>query len=673
MNSIFKRITAGAAAAAMATGLLSVNGFLFSTDSGLFTDSAVIVNAAGGYTIPDIKVTQKQIPDSEGLKMTRDMRLGWNLGNTLDSIDDTGTVKNDLDLETYWNGGFKTTKEMIDVVKKAGFNTVRVPVSWHNHMDGSLNINKAWMDRVQEVVDYAYKNDMYVILNVHHDNDPNTMYPTTAKYEQSKKYMTSVWKQVGERFKDYGDKLIFETMNEPRMTGHTYEWWLNMDDKDCIDAIQTINKLNQDCLDTIRATGGNNAKRFVSVPGYDCSIEGATNSYFKLPTDKVQNRLIVAVHAYTPYGFALAETSDSQSTDKFDYTKDAGEIDRVLNAIYDTYISKGIPVYIGEFGARDKGGNTQPRVDWAAYFVANASARNIPCCWWDDYSFMLLDRSDVTWKNPDIVKALNQYAMGAYDANLTTGNEEADGEILEGTVTYDSSKSLYNITLPAASNDIHINVEMGSAQGASGCIAEGFSASDGQYYWVMIPWTAKSSGDIKINIKNGVNSLAYSKNGEDLTTNDPDLIKQAIAELQKKKNFQAQVWWAGDAAGKEVDLSNVKITGAYVKSAGASANPTTAPTVEPTTEPTVEPTVEPTTEPTTEPTVEPTVEPTKEPEAVKGDVNNDGSVTTADYLALMNALIGKTELSAEEKANADMNDDSKISIIDLILLRNKFA
>ena len=189
----------------------------------------------------------------------------------------------------------------------------------------------------------------------------------------------------------------------------------------------------------------------------------------------------------------------------------------------------------------------------------------------------------------------------------------------------------------------------------------------------MIPWTAKSSGDIKINIKNGVNSLAYSKNGEDLTTNDPDLIQQAIAELQKKKNFQAQVWWAGDAAGKEVDLSNVKITGAYVKSAGASANPTTAPTVEPTTEPTVEPTVEPTTEPTTEPTVEPTAEPTKEPEAVKGDVNNDGSVTTADYLALMNALIGKTELSADEKKNADMNDDSKISIIDLILLRNKFA
>ncbi|MBP0978401.1 MAG: hypothetical protein J6P89_09530, partial [Oscillospiraceae bacterium] len=177
----------------------------------------------------------------------------------------------------------------------------------------------------------------------------------------------------------------------------------------------------------------------------------------------------------------------------------------------------------------------------------------------------------------------------------------------------------------------------------------------------------------KINIKNGVNSLAYTKNGEDQTTNDPGLIKEAIAALQKKTAFQAQVWRAGDSAGKSGDMSIVKITGAYVKSAGAASNPTTEPTVEPTTEPTVEPTTEPTAEPTAQPTAEPTVEPTTEPEIVKGDVNNDGALTSADYLALMNALIGKTELSADEKKNADMNDDSKISIIDLILLRNKFA
>lgn|GEM_PF-5940727 len=133
----------------------------------------------------------------------------------------------------------------IAAVKKAGFNTLRVPVSWHNHVDDHLNISKAWMNRVQEVVDYAFKNDMYVILNVHHDNSENTMYPDSTHYEQSSEYMTRIWEQIAERFKDYSDKLIFETMNEPRLTGHTYEWWLNMSDADCIDSVQTINKLFQ--------------------------------------------------------------------------------------------------------------------------------------------------------------------------------------------------------------------------------------------------------------------------------------------------------------------------------------------------------------------------------------------------------------------------------------------
>ena len=172
---------------------------------------------------------------------------------------------------------------MIDAVKAAGFRTVRIPVSWHNHVDGSYQITKQWMDRVQEVVDYAVNDGMYVILNVHHDNDEKYMYPNTAHYEQSKKYMTTVWSQIAERFKDYDNKLIFETMNEPRLVGHQNEWWINPSNSDCIDAVKTINKLNQDILDTIRSSGGNNGTRYVAVPGYDCSVDGATNENFQLP------------------------------------------------------------------------------------------------------------------------------------------------------------------------------------------------------------------------------------------------------------------------------------------------------------------------------------------------------------------------------------------------------
>ena len=97
------------------------------------------------------------------------MTLGWNLGNTFDATDDDGYCKNDLDIESSWCG-VKTTKEMIDAVKAAGFKTLRLPVSWHNHIDDEYQINEAWLNRVQEVMDYAIDNDMYVILNIHHDN-----------------------------------------------------------------------------------------------------------------------------------------------------------------------------------------------------------------------------------------------------------------------------------------------------------------------------------------------------------------------------------------------------------------------------------------------------------------------------------------------------------------------
>ncbi len=439
--------------------------------------------AAGEYTIPELTAEQKSIPDTEGLRLTQDMRLGWNLGNTLDAYDDQGIFTNELDIETYWNGGFKTTQEMIDTVKKTGFNTVRIPVSWHNHVAADYNISEAWMDRVQEVVDYAVKDDLYIILNVHHDNDKTNMYPDSEHYEQSSKYMTRVWEQISERFKDYDNKLIFETMNEPRLTGHTNEWWLDMNNEDCIDAIKTINKLNQDCLDTIRKSGGNNATRFVSVPGYDCSIDGATNEYFELPKDSAADRLIVAVHAYTPYSFALAEESDAQSTDKFDIAKDTADLDKTLDVIYDTYIVNGIPVYIGEMAALEKNFNTQARVDWTSYYLCNATARGIPCIWWDaPGGMMLLNRSSCTWKDPIIVEALNKYAGGDVEIELPTEAPVEEGESIQGKITYDSANGSYNISLPAASDKIYLNVELSEeSKMASGCIANGFMKGDTYY------------------------------------------------------------------------------------------------------------------------------------------------------------------------------------------------
>ncbi|MDE6596698.1 MAG: cellulase family glycosylhydrolase, partial [Oscillospiraceae bacterium] len=198
-------------------------------------------------------------------QIVADMRIGWNLGNTFDSAN-CSWLNNKLDYETGW-GNPKTTKDMITAVKKAGFNTIRIPVSWGDHIDNSGKIDKAWLDRVQEVVDYACDNDMYIILNMHHDNN---WIPLDEKNEvaATKKYKY-VWKQIAERFKDYDEKLLFEGRNEPRTEGSANEW--NGGTKAERDV---LNRMYEAFVSTVRATGGNNKTRILVIAPY-----GASSSY----------------------------------------------------------------------------------------------------------------------------------------------------------------------------------------------------------------------------------------------------------------------------------------------------------------------------------------------------------------------------------------------------------
>ena len=325
-----------------------------------------------------------------------DMGLGWNLGNSLDATGGSG-----LDTETSWSNP-KVTKALIDKVKSLGFNTVRVPVSWGKHVSGdNYTIDSAWLARVKEVVDYCYKNDMYVILNIHHDTKSSESasgagyYPRSSAYSSSEKFVTSVWSQAAEYFKDYDYHLIFETLNEPRLIGTRYEWWF---DKWSIpsevkDAIDCINKLNQKAVDTIRDTGSNNRGRLIMCPGYDASIDGATVSGFKLPTDISgnKNRIAISVHAYSPYNFAMNVGSGSTST----YTSSIkNELQDLFSTLKSNFRDKGIPVVIGEFGSTDKN-NTAERVKWATDYTALAKKNNIPCLLWDNNAFAVYNGSNI--------------------------------------------------------------------------------------------------------------------------------------------------------------------------------------------------------------------------------------------------------------------------------------
>ena len=366
-----------------------------------------------GIIIPVLDDLKKfEIPENDAMAFLKDMKCGWNLGNTFDAFNGYSLHAKGTAMETSWVGT-KTTPELIAAIKEAGFNTIRMPVSWHNHVDENNIIDADWLARVKEVAGWALDQGMYVIVNTHHDNDVKYYYPDTVHYDRSEAYLSAIWTQMAETFKDCDNHLILESMNEPRLVGTQYEWNWNNSVSDCRLSAKYINQLNQKFVDIVRGSGGNNATRYLAVPAYCAAPWNAADQAFQLPEDTVDNRIIVAAHAYTPYNFAL----NLQSMDRtFDIEKDQnkkGEIAGFMNALYNRFIRNGIPVMMDEFGALDKDGNLQDRVNFTSYYVASASARGITCVWWDNHNFTgdgerfgLIRRNTLEWVYPDIALAI---------------------------------------------------------------------------------------------------------------------------------------------------------------------------------------------------------------------------------------------------------------------------
>lgn len=315
--------------------------------------------------------------------------VGWNLGNSLDA---TGSG---MSSETSW-GNPKTTKELILKVKEAGFDAVRIPTTWYNHLDSDFNISEEWLARVQEVVDYAYDEGMYVILNVHHENW-NDPYESTLP--DVKKKIKKLWTQIANRFESYGERLIFEGMNEPRWKNTNYEW-----NGGNAEGRRVVNAYNEYFVETVRATGGNNRYRALMIPTYAASSSGLDG--FTVPQDK---SVIVSVHAYSPYNFAM----NPSGTTKFDpnNTSDTQELTLLAGTLYDRFISKGTGVIIGECGTANKN-NYSDRVNWAGYFPKLFRSKGIPVFLWDNNAygsgsetFGQLHRDTLAWEYPEYIKA----------------------------------------------------------------------------------------------------------------------------------------------------------------------------------------------------------------------------------------------------------------------------
>ncbi len=368
--------------------------------------------AAAEIVIPDLTIPSREIPETEGLALIRDMKAGWNLGNAFDAVN-CPWLRDPMDYESVWCRE-KTTEALIEAVHAAGFRTLRIPVSWHNHVDASYTIDPRWLDRVYEVASWARDRGMYVILNIHHDNEPGFYYPSQAQAKTSEAYVRAIWSQLAEKFASWDERLIFECVNEPRLSGTQYEWWYDPRYSECRKAMERIVYLNQVFVDTVRASGGNNANRYLMVPAYAANWSYSCDDTFSLPKDSAKDRIILSVHAYIPYDFALEEPGISSFSLANEGQKE--EITWMLDSLYDRYVSRGIPVLMGEFGAMEKDGNLQARVDWLAWYVANARARGITCCWWDNHIFKgngehfgLFDRKTAVCEIPELAETFMRY------------------------------------------------------------------------------------------------------------------------------------------------------------------------------------------------------------------------------------------------------------------------
>lgn len=341
--------------------------------------------------------TMREI-DSQTL--VSDMGVGWNLGDTLDVCaadrDGDGRVneapaEGEKVDETLW-GNVYTTSELFEHLKDDGVKSVRIPVTWRDHLsdDGKDTIDPDWMTRVREVVDYAYDREMYVILNIHHDGggDPDFgawIRTDAAGFEDVREKYKRVWEQIAAYFSGYDERLIFESMNE-----------VGFDSVAEARAYDMLNTLNQDFVDLVRASGGNNDKRHLLIAGYWTDIAMTCDEKFQMPEDPV-NHCIVSVHYYTPYQFCITGEETTWGTDA-----DIKRMQGLIQKMEDNFVSQGVPVIVGEYGMVST--DADSRILFSKTLTELCHERGMAACFWDNGSEY--DREAYQWRTEGLIEAL---------------------------------------------------------------------------------------------------------------------------------------------------------------------------------------------------------------------------------------------------------------------------
>ena len=365
--------------------------------------SATITVQAQGAPYTTFKITQygtgfidPDLPDNNAVKRMQQLGLGWNLGNQLDAYVSSAGNSYLLPDETVW-GNPKATQQTFDGVKEAGFTCVRIPVTWLRTIGPApeYKIDKTWMARVTEVVEYAHKAGLQAIVNTHHDEDHDNGHWLNLKdapgdpalNAQIKEEITAVWTQIANNFKDCGDWLMFEGFNELNDGG----WGWSADfRKDPTRQCNVLNEWQQTFVDAVRATGGNNSTRWLGISTYAANPE--FEKYLVMPSDPA-GKLMLSVHFYDPSDYTIGEKqySDWGHTGKSGKKAPGGDEDhvkQVFGNLFNKYVAKDIPVYVGEFGCSMR--NRADSRAWAFYlyyleYVSKAARTyGLPAIIWDN-------------------------------------------------------------------------------------------------------------------------------------------------------------------------------------------------------------------------------------------------------------------------------------------------
>lgn len=344
---------------------------------------------------------EESMRDMTTMEVVQDMGLGINLGNTMES---SGMYLASVQgYETGW-GSPVVTKEMIQGYKDSGFGVLRIPVAWSNMMQRDYTIHPDYLARVKQIVDWALESDLYVIMNIHWDGGWFEGFGKDDKRDGCFEKYESIWTQLTEAFKDYGDKLMFESLNEEGGWDEVWNRYSGEGDKEKSYGI--LNDMNQRFVDIVRGSGGNNEKRHLLIAGYATDIALTCDEAFKMPNDPA-GRCAVSVHYYTPSTFAILEKDASwgKAQTEWGSESDVAELNKNMDMMKTAFVDKGIPVIIGEYGTSTS--NKTPemiRKYLSSVCEAGYTRGMCPVLW--DITDVFYNRTTMKFQDPELLKDL---------------------------------------------------------------------------------------------------------------------------------------------------------------------------------------------------------------------------------------------------------------------------